>query len=128
MEELATIFPADDRDQALALVDDLLATLETEIVRSRRAGVLCRVADVYERRLVDANSALITLQTAFREDPASGQVVHAMEHLARTYDKWRDVIAATIEVADSMEDAKAAADLWAQVAFWCDVGLGSSDE
>ncbi|HEY2900745.1 MAG TPA: tetratricopeptide repeat protein [Polyangia bacterium] len=128
MQELAFHAPIDDRAHALALVEDLLTGLEHESDPARRAVALCRIAEIYERRLVDANSALITLQEAFREDPTSGQVVHEMERLARAFDKWPDVVWSTTEVAETLAEPRQAADLWAQIAFWCDVGLGSADD
>jgi golgin subfamily B member 1 len=117
-----------DRSAALLLVEDLLDALEHESVPARRAILLCRIAEVYERRLMDASNALITLQAAFREQPTSGQVVQEMERLARTFEKWRDVVDTTAEVASEVGDPKQAADLWTQIAFWCDIGLGSADE
>ncbi|MEA2696109.1 MAG: hypothetical protein QOI66_380 [Myxococcales bacterium] len=118
----------DDRGQALALVEDLLAAFEEENTPALRAAQLCRIAEVYERRLADPSSALISLQAAFREDPSSGQVVQEMERLARAFDQWRGVVTSTAEVAESLADHKQAAGLWVQIAFWCDVGLGSVDE
>ncbi|HVR64129.1 MAG TPA: tetratricopeptide repeat protein [Polyangia bacterium] len=120
--------PDDDHAAALALVNDLLAELERESAPAARAAQLCRIAEVYERRLGDAQNALITLQAAFREQPTSGQVVHEMERLARLFEKWREVVTSTAEVAAELSDPKPAADLWTQIAFWCDVGLRSTDE
>ncbi len=117
-----------DRPAALGLVEDLLGGLERETTPALRVALLCRIAEVYERRLADPSSALITLQAAFREQPTSGQVVQEMERLARTFEKWREVVTSTAEVAADLEDPKQAADLWTQIAFWCDVSLGSPDE
>ena len=128
MEQYASETANDDRSQALALVDHLLASLEEESVPAHRAALLCKIAGIYERRLGDANSALITLQAAVREDPSSGLVVHEMERLARAFDNWRDVVTSTAEIAEELGESKQAADLWAQIAFWCDVGLASSEE
>ena len=50
---------------------------------AERAEVLCRVAEIYERRLGDPTGALVTLQAALEQDPTSGRVVQEMERVAR---------------------------------------------
>lgn len=119
---------AEDRQGWLQLVDDLLEQTETTVNPSERAALLCKVAEVYERRLGDPDSALVSLQAAFKEEPASGQVVQEMERLARANGKWRDVVASATEVAELIPDPRQAADLWVQIAFWYDACLVSLDE
>src|SRR5260370_37393539 len=106
MEEVAATTAANDRaadaidrPAALDLVEDLLGGLERETTPALRVALLCRIAEVYERRLADPSSALITLQAAFREQPTSGQVGQEMERLARTFETWREVVTSTAEVA-----------------------------
>ena len=52
--------------------------------RASASTVLCRVAEIYERRLNDPNGALVTLQAALEQDPTSGRVVQEMERVARS--------------------------------------------
>ncbi len=79
---------------------------------AERTAVLCRVSEIYERRLGDPNGALMTLQTALAEDPASGRVIQEMERIARGHGSWGELAAATAEVAGGLADHKQAADLW----------------
>src|SRR5262245_28857942 len=116
------------REDWLGLVEEVLAEVETAATPGDRAGLLCRVAEIYERRQSDPDSALVTLQAAFKEHPGSGKVVSEMERLARSSGRWGDVIASTTEVADTIVDAKQAADLWVQIAFWNDTGLAQLPE
>ena len=90
--------------------------------------MLCRVAEIYERRLGDPNGALVTLQAALEQDPTSGRVVQEMERVARSSGCWKELVAITAEVAGGLEDPKQAADLWVQIAFWDESGLGMPDE
>jgi golgin subfamily B member 1 len=112
----------------LRVVEQLLEGAEAATESAERAGLLCRVAEVYERRLGDPDSALLTLEAAFKEDPGSGLVVQDMERLARSSGRWPQVIASTAAVAGALTDARHAADLWVQIAFWCDSGLGRIDD
>jgi len=116
------------REDWLGLVEELLAEAEGAASTGDRAALLCRVAEVYERRLADTENALISLQAAFKEDPASGRVIQEMERLARGNGRWASLIDSTKEVADTIIDARQAADVWVQIAFWSDTGLGSLDE
>ena len=90
--------------------------------------MLCRVAEIYERRLSDPNGALVTLQAALEQDPTSGRVVQEMERVARSSGCWKELIAITAEVASGLEEPKQSADLWVQIAFWDESGLGLPEE
>ena len=90
--------------------------------------MLCRVAEIYERRLNDPNGALVTLQAALEQDPTSGRVVQEMERVARSSGCWKELIAITAEVASGLDEPKQSADLWVQIAFWDESGLGLPEE
>ncbi len=47
-----------------AQIDELLVEAEAAPAGAERTAVLCRVSEIYERRLGDPNGALMTLQTA----------------------------------------------------------------
>ena len=111
-----------------ARIEQLLTEAEAAPSVAERANVLCRVAEIYERRLNDPNGALVTLQAALEQDPTSGRVVQEMERVARSSGCWKELIAITAEVAAGLEDPKQAADLWVQIAFWDESGLGMPDE
>jgi tetratricopeptide (TPR) repeat protein len=128
MSEWGEAPEAEQQENWLQLVEDLLGQTEQAGNPSERAAILCKAAEVYERRLGDSDNALVALQAAFREDPSSGQVVQELERLARSNAKWREVITSTTEVVEDITDPKQAADLWVQMAFWCDTGLNRMEE
>ncbi len=111
-----------------ARVEELLVEAEAAPSGTERAQVLCRVAEIYERRLGDPSSALVTLQAALEEEPTSGRVIQEMERVARGNGFWSQLVAATAEVAAGLPDPKQAADLWVQIAFWNESGLAMLDE
>jgi golgin subfamily B member 1 len=110
-----------------ARVDALLLEAQTAPAGGERTAVLCQISEIYERRLGDPNGALVTLQTALAEDPSSGRVIQEMERIARGNGVWAELIAVTAEVAEGLE-AKQAADLWVQIAFWNETGRAQLDE
>src|SRR6185369_10117928 len=79
-------------------------------------------------RLADPNGALLTLQAALEQEPASGRVVQEMERVARGNAAWSQAIAVTAEVAAALPEPKQAADLWVQIAFWNESGLARLDD
>ncbi|HVV16925.1 MAG TPA: hypothetical protein VHH90_06950 [Polyangia bacterium] len=95
---------------------------------TERAAVLCRVADIQERRLGDPGAALSVLQAALGEAPTSGRVIEGLEHIARNNGMWSEVVRAAGEVAETLDDPKLAADLWVQIAFWNETGRARLDE
>jgi tetratricopeptide (TPR) repeat protein len=111
-----------------ARIEQLLSEAEAAPSLEERVAVLCRVAEIYERRLADPTGALVTLQAALEQDPASGRVVQEMERVARSAGCWKELVAITAEVASGLEDPKQSADLWVQIAFWSESGLGMPDE
>jgi golgin subfamily B member 1 len=120
--------PAPPGEDWAARVEELLGQAEVAAPGSERAQVLCRVAEIYERRLGDPNGALVTLQAALEEDPSSGRVIQEMERVARGNGFWSQLVAVTAEVASGLGDRKQAADLWVQIAFWNESGLALLDE
>jgi golgin subfamily B member 1 len=111
-----------------ARIEQLLTEAEAAPSVGERATVLCHVAEIYERRLGDPNGALVTLQAALEQDPTSGRVVQEMERVARSSGCWKELIAITAEVASGLEEPKHSADLWVQIAFWDESGLGLPEE
>jgi tetratricopeptide (TPR) repeat protein len=111
-----------------ARIEQLLTEAEAAPSIAERATVLCRVAEIYERRLNDPNGALVTLQAALEQDPTSGRVVQEMERVARSSGCWKELIAITAEVASGLDEPKQSADLWVQIAFWDESGLGLPEE
>ncbi|HEY7375473.1 MAG TPA: tetratricopeptide repeat protein, partial [Polyangia bacterium] len=111
-----------------ARIEQLLSEAEAAPSLEERVAVLCRVAEIYERRLADPNGALVTLQAALEQDPTSGRVVQEMERVARSAGCWKELVAITAEVASGLDDPKQSADLWVQIAFWDESGLGLPDE
>src|SRR5262245_59811300 len=128
MKALAEEPDGESREAWLGLCEEILSEVETTADAAERAALLCRVAEIYERRLGDPDNALGSLQAAFKEHTGSGRVVQEMERLARSSGRWAEVVASTAEVADTVIDARQAADLWVQIAFWYDTGLGALDQ
>jgi tetratricopeptide (TPR) repeat protein len=116
----------------LQLVDDLIGQTEDAPDPAARTALLCKAAEIYERRLADPANAIVALQAAFRADPSSGRIVQELERLARANGKWAEVIASTTEVVEALEtdpDAKqAVVDLWVQIAYWCLTGVGRLED
>ena len=111
-----------------ARIEELLAEAEAAPSMAERIELLCRVAEIYERRVGDPRGALVTLQVALQQDPASGRVSLEMERIARGNGRWDDLVAITAEVARGLEDRKQAADLWVQIAFWNESGLAMFED
>ncbi len=111
-----------------AQVEALLLEAEAAPTGAERTAMLCRISEIYERRLGDPNAALVTLQTALAEDPASGRVIQEMERIARGNGSWGQLVAVIAEVAGALDDRKQAADLWVQIAFWNETGRAQLDE
>ncbi len=110
--------------QIAALFDEAEATPPG----AERAAVLCRIAEIQERRMGDPTGALSVLETALGEAPASGRVVEGLERIARNNGMWSELVALATGVADTLEDPKTAADLWVQIAFWNETGRAQLDE
>jgi len=110
-----------------ARIEVLLAEAEATPAGAERTGALCQVAEIYDRRLADPNGALLTLQAALADDPASGRVIQEMERIARGHGLWGELADTTAEVARALEDRKLAADLWVQIAFWNETGRAQLD-
>ncbi len=95
---------------------------------AERAAVLCRIAEIQERRMADPNGALSVLETALSEAPASGRVIEGLERIARNNGMWSELVAMASAVAEGLEDSRLAADLWVQIAFWNETGRAQLDE
>jgi tetratricopeptide (TPR) repeat protein len=83
-----------------------------------RAAVLCQIAELQERRMGDPGGALSVLQAALADAPSSGRVIQVLERVGRNNGLWGEVVALAGDVAGMLEDTRAAADLWVQIAFW----------
>ncbi len=110
--------------QIAALFDEAEAALPG----AERAAVLCRIAEIQERRMADPNGALSVLETALSEAPASGRVIEGLERIARNNGMWSELVAMAAAVAEVLEDSRQAADLWVQIAFWNETGRAQLDE
>ena len=111
-----------------AKIETLLQEAEGAAAGADRTAILCRISEIYERRLADPNGALVTLQAALADDPTSGRVIQEMERIARGHGIWGELAAVTAEVASGLEDRKQASDLWVQIAFWNETGRAQLDE
>src|SRR5438093_13464241 len=78
-----------------ARIEELLVEAEAAPSTAERAGVLCRVAEIYERRLADPSAAIVTLQAALEQEPTSGRVVQEMERVARSTGRWAELVGVT---------------------------------
>src|SRR4051812_26536006 len=107
---------------------ELFGEAEAAPSSAERVALLCRVAEIYERRLADPNAALLTLQAALEQDPSSGRVVQEMERVSRGSAAWAQAIEVTTEVANALADPRQAADLWVQIAVWNESGLTRLDD
>ena len=85
-----------------AKIEELLGEAEKAQAGPDRTELLCRISEISERRLGDPNGALVTLQTALADDPASGRVIQEMERIARGHGIWGELAAVTAEVAGAI--------------------------
>ncbi len=105
------------------LVELLLARVEYVGETEEKIKLFVEIARIYEEHIGDRDSAFIMLQAAFREDYSSNAVAAELERLANLTNKWADLLSEYTQAAQSMEDAKQAADLWVKIARWYDSAL-----
>src|SRR5436853_245 len=77
-----------DRPAALGLVEDLLGGLERETAPTLRVALLCRIAEVYERRLADHGGALALLETLYRRRGDWDRLADVLDR--KWMDRFRD--------------------------------------
>lgn len=123
-----TDMPIEPTDDCAERIDQLLGAAEAAGTDVERIELIFQIADIYECTVGDPRAALAALQAALRHDPASGRTVQAMERIARNHRVWGDLVTLTAEVASGLPDGKQSADLWVQVAFWQDSGLGALED
>ena len=58
--------PGEPEQDWLQLIDELIGQTEQTDDPPARAALLCKAAEIYERRLNDSNNAMVALQAAFR--------------------------------------------------------------
>jgi len=109
--------------QIAALFDEAEATPPG----AERAAMLCRIAEIQERRMADPSGALSVLEMALAEAPASGRVIQELERIARNNGMWSELVALATGVAEGLADPKQAADLWVQIAYWNETGRAQLD-
>lgn len=109
------------------LVNLLLTRTDFAADVAARIALLVQVAEVYEQKLSDRDSAFVTLQAAFREDYSNDHVAKELERLATAADKWNELIGEYTQVVQGIADPKQAADLWVKIARWYDSALRHVD-
>jgi tetratricopeptide (TPR) repeat protein len=118
-EKLASI---ESRAQAAEdwerLVEVLMARVEVEGSSPVRAGLLRKVADLFETRIGDLPRAFTALTAALREDPGDSDALDHAEKLAEETGGWAELVGDMAQLATDIEDKETAAATWARLGRW----------
>jgi tetratricopeptide (TPR) repeat protein len=115
------------RKSWMKLIELLLGRTEFVTDPKERIGVLCQIAETYEKQLNDLDSAFVTLQAAFREDYSNDHVAKELERLATSAGKWNELLGEYTQLVQTIPDQKQAADLWVKIARWYDSAVSRTD-
>lgn len=119
--ELAELYEEIDRPDALAGVLDALAAQATD--PNEKADHLERIANLFEGRLADHESAIRYHEAALRIKPAFVPALQALGKLYREHERWEPLIAMHQAEADSTDDVTRRAAAHASIADICETAL-----
>ncbi|HEX6243013.1 MAG TPA: tetratricopeptide repeat protein [Polyangiales bacterium] len=109
------------------LVSLLLDRLESEPEPEVRARVLREVAELYEDKLGQTESALVAYTQALAEDTEEESCLRAIERLCETEEQWGEVLSTLSESIESSERPPHALSLCVIVAEWYETRAGRAD-
>mgnify|MGYP000860176330 CR=1 FL=1 len=100
--------------------NELVNLLEGRVIREpeagRKAGVLRRIADVYEKRLEDLNSAVSVYQRILDIDPGDALAYADLSRLFEAMESWEDVVQTLLRWKEHVEDTHETAALMLRAA------------
>jgi tetratricopeptide (TPR) repeat protein len=127
---------AEVRDEGAAILEragawsDLAMFLSEGLSRLEgedRAGLRLRIAQIYEERLGDHDSAERIIRLGLEERARDERLLEALERITQASGRWEDVIDARIRRLDAIENAKARAELRREIARIAERSLGRVD-
>src|SRR5262249_32377416 len=92
------------RDQWAKLVDVYEIMVRHALDPSRKIELLHQIGELYEVGGDDGARAFATYDRALREDPGLKETQEKLERLARTLDRWSDLVQLYRSVADTVTD------------------------
>jgi tetratricopeptide (TPR) repeat protein len=116
------------RDQWAKLVDVYEIMVRHALDPSRKIELLHQIGELYEVGGDDGARAFSTYDRALREDPGLKDTQDKLERLARTLDRWADLVALYRSVADGVTDEELQVSLWTRVAQLYEMQLSNNDE
>lgn len=109
------------------LVGLLLDRLESEPEPSVRARILREVAELYEEKLDQSESALLAYTQALAEDTDEESCQRSIERLCESETQWGEVLTTLSESIESSERPTHAVSLCVIVAGWYETRIGRAD-
>ncbi|MCZ7686621.1 MAG: protein kinase [Sandaracinaceae bacterium] len=104
---------------AEGLVELLLEKVESEESAEERAGILCEIAETYERQLDDADNAFVAWVQALAEDPRDDRTIDNVERLAGDdVARWNEAVSALNETVQETEDVAAKVQMFVLLGRW----------
>ena len=97
----------------------------TRWIRSRKIELLHEIARLYEEGGEDGEQAFATYARALREDPAREDTQKRLERLARSLDRWQELVDLYAEVVEqASHDVELQVALWTRIAQIYETQLG----
>jgi tetratricopeptide (TPR) repeat protein len=109
------------------LVGLLLDRLESEPEPSQRARILNEVAELYEEKLGQTESALLAYTQALAEDTEEESCQRSIERLCETEEQWGEVLSTLGESIENSERPTHALALCVILADWYETRAGRAD-
>ncbi len=94
----------------------------------RKIELLHQIGELYEVGGDDGARAFATYDRALREDPGLKDTQEKLERLARSLDRWADLVTLYRSVASTLADEELQVQLWTRVAQLYEMQLGNNDE
>lgn len=105
----------------------LLDRLEHEAEPAERARILREVAELYEDKLGQPESALVAYTQALAEDSDDDTALRSIERLCSTSEQWNEVLGALNETIESSERSSHVVALCVTAARWYEKHLARAD-
>ncbi|HEY8427865.1 MAG TPA: protein kinase, partial [Sandaracinaceae bacterium] len=104
---------------AEGLVEILLEKVEGEESAEERAGILREIAEIYEKKLDDADNAYVAWVQALTENPRDERTIENVERLAEgNVARWNEAVSALNEAVQSNEDDAAKVAMFVLLGRW----------
>jgi tetratricopeptide (TPR) repeat protein len=109
------------------LIDLLIARTDHTEGVNETVELLQDVATIYEEKMNMAEQAFVVLQAAFKQDYTNDITAKNLERLARSNNKWNELLSDYGTVVQNIVDPKVRADLHVKMGRWYGNELGRMD-